>query len=240
MDKRISSHKYEIKFNDFCKDNNIDYSDLLIEYLVLQNSTEENVVEKMLINKNKPILNTADNHESISTFINFYINADWIKYENSLFEINSRKKRKRKYCNENNTRNSSSHNSHMDDWYMFYYSMQWLLSLNPDDNRDEIKNIPEINGKPYLSYFYITYGHGKNKKFIGVSFIKNTTIKKDGTKYTKLDRPLCEIIKLAPLFAVSMNKIRENMGDIHHMFTDPPYIYTYISDEQINNLIELL
>lgn len=236
MDRRIYSHKYEIKFKNFCKDNNIDYCDLLIEYLVLQNSTEENVVEKMLINKNKPILNTADNHESISTFIDFSINTDWIKYENNSIKTTPIKKKNypRLYDSDN------KYQSLMDDWHMLFFSATWLLSYSkPNSNKCEIRNIPEIKGKPYLSYFYIEYGNENN--FIGISFVRKTEIKKDGQKYTKLDRPICEIIKLTPLFALSMNQIRNKIINYTQLPCNfLPYFNIDISDEQIHNLIELL
>ena len=238
MDRRVSEHKREPHFKEFCKKNKIKYNNLLIEYITLQNSTEESVVEKILINKYKPELNTTDNHDSISSFIDFSINTKWLKYYGSTTKTKQIKKiTKRNGLYNKNTKYTSL----LNDWYMFFSCREWLLSYqNPYRDTVVIKNIPEIHGSYYLSYLYFEYGENN---FIGVSFIKNTTIKNNGKKYTELNRPLCEIIKFAPLFVLAMNQIREKiivLNDLYDCDYIPPYFNIETSEEQIHDLIKLL
>ena len=85
MDNRVSQHRTDSHFNAYLKENNLGYDDLQIEYISLENSTEEDITEKFLINKYKPILNTKDKHESLSLLFDIPFNAEWQHYVKPAF-----------------------------------------------------------------------------------------------------------------------------------------------------------
>jgi len=192
--RRISEHKNEEKFQEFCIENDIEYKDLLVEYISLSNSTEESIVEKMLINHYKPLLNSSDNHKSISEYIHFSIDNKWEKYEYHPFtkqkvpliitSITSENKFERMIC----------------DWNNINELVKILNNIDLDDNRDEIM-VSSIN----CLLLYLRYKSSVTCK----SFAKYSIKKKNGN--VKLDRKICEMVKFTPLFKLSMNQIRDNI-----------------------------
>lgn len=71
---RITAHRYEKEFQNA--------GDFHVEYINLSNSVETDCVEKFLINKWKPVLNTKDNISGISNIISSELNEiDWIPYK---------------------------------------------------------------------------------------------------------------------------------------------------------------
>ena len=83
---RVCAHRYEKPFQEA--------NDFYIEYITLSNRVETDSIEKFLINKYKPILNTKDKIFGLTESISLE-KLKWIPYENYLAKLKNPKQIKK-------------------------------------------------------------------------------------------------------------------------------------------------
>ena len=215
MDNRVAQHKTEQPFIDFCKSKKIKYEDFMIEYIVLANATEEDVVEKILINKIKPLINVKDKHDSISDVITININCDWIKYEYPDNKSNDLKGR-HILCRLDET-NLKNEIKEMINKYLAILTLETMIELYPEASELYIEDGNKILHHAVMGILDNTfYFIGKNGRLNAAfrSFFPDSDVEIDGkkTKIT-LGRTVLSIKDYIPAMKYSYNTYRSHIQE---------------------------
>lgn len=187
LSKRIQEHSKEQNFCEYCKNSNINYDNLNIEYVELPNKAEEKIVELICINKYKPILNTDSKYESTYTSIEVLLKKEWQIYTKDfdiLNKVNKKKQQKTIIISQKDM------DAMILEWCTMRLSIEWL-EQNKGNNtiiknytHEEFLGISNLglvslwnyDIKHIYSYIYVSYVDWKinmDNGSIIVNFVKD-------------------------------------------------------------------
>ena len=210
MDRRVKDHKSELHFQKFCKNNNIKYSDFNIEYITLSNSNEENIVERVLIDKYTPELNTTYINSPLNN-IQFNLNSEWKKYHPESKHKKENKKYKKSLEQQDVYIKSSiglkKFKTYISEYNALYTGIKWIESLDKDDERIIVDDMPIIDGLPCIYYLCFSY----DSNLYCWSIMNEMSRIEDGKQLLKLICPAYVLKNILPAFKYSLNQIAEKI-----------------------------
>lgn len=198
--KRIDEHKNELKFRDYCGSVGMKYEDFNIEYIQLPNFVEEKIAETILINKHKPVLNSADKVCSEYSCIDAKVTQEWarIQYPNPKKQKVARVKIPE--CKSKKELKSTTEQSKLLRLFDNMRELQssiYALENSKDDSSYIIPSSLILKDKEGYPLFKTSLNYETSRRYGGVPVASWVSTEEVGLFF-----PVGELKKIIPLFKI--------------------------------------